>query len=339
MIKTRPFEVFDGQQLYAYTLSDKIQVTVLTLGATVLSLRVPDKTESYVDVALGVTDVKSLITNGAYMGAVVGRCANRIAGGAFTLNGKSYQLTQNDGVNSLHGGKSGFNSKVFEVVEVNERENSITLHSTVIDGEDGYPANMRLWVKYTVSGSSLVIDYFAESDGDTLCNPTNHTYFNLNGESDGSVLDNVLFVNADSFLQVGQDLIPAERTSVKGTPFDFCAPKPIGKDIAASDTQLKIAGGYDHCFCLNGEHAATAYSKKSGVKMDVFTDMPGMQLYTGNFLDNVKGKSVYGHNSGFCLETQFYPNAVNRDDCVKPILKQGRGFHSQTRYVFSVTKE
>ena len=338
MIAKKLFEVYNGQELYAYTLTDNISVTILTLGATVLSLRVPDKTGAKVDVALGMTDAKSLLTNGAYMGAVVGRCANRIAGGTFTLNGKRYQVTQNNGANSLHGGAHGFNTKVFEAIEVDENANSITLRAKLTDGEDGYPANIVMLVKYTVSGSSLVIDYYAESDGDTICNPTNHAYFNLNGESDGNVLDNVLFINAASFLPVDDNLIPTERVPVQGTPFDFRVAKPIGRDIAEHHNQLQIAGGYDHNFCLDSEHAATVYSTKSGVQLDVYTDMPGVQLYTGNFLAMEKGKSVYGKRSGFCLETQFYPNAINRDDCAQPVLKKGEKFHSQTKYVFSVKK-
>ena len=338
MIAKKLFEVYNGQELYAYTLTDTIEVTVLTLGATVLSIRVPDRNGAKVDVALGMTDAKSLLTNGAYMGAVVGRCANRIAGGTFTLNGKRYQVTQNNGANSLHGGAHGFNTKVFEVVELDENASSITLRARLLDGEDGYPANLVLFVKYTVSGSSLAIDYFAESDGDTICNPTNHAYFNLNGEGDGNALDNVMYINAASFLPVNETLIPTERTSVQGTPFDFREVKPIGRDIGESHAQLLIAGGYDHNFCLDSEHAATVYSTKNGVQMDVYTDMSGMQLYTANFLTGERGKSAYGKHSGFCLETQFYPNAINRDDCAKPLLKKGEKFHSQTKYVFSVIK-
>ena len=338
MITKKLFETYSGTPLYAYTLADNIEVTVLTLGATVLSLRVPDKTGALVDVALGMTDVKSLLHNGTYMGAVVGRCANRIAGGAFTLNGKRYQVTQNDGANSLHGGARGFNSKVFAVEEVDERANSVTLRTELADGEDGYPANIVLWVKYTVSGSSLFVDYYAESDADTLCNPTNHAYFNLNGESDGNAMDNILYINANSYLQINKELIPTKRALVGDTPFEFRISKPIGRDIDQQDMQLRFANGYDHCYCLDGEHAASAVSTKSGVQMDVYTDMPGMQLYTGNFLVSEKGKSVYGKRAGFCLETQFYPNAINRDDCAQPILKKGDKFHSRTTFIFSVKR-
>ena len=338
MITKKLFEVYNGKELYAYTLTDEVSVTVLTLGATVLSLQVPDKTGAKVDVALGMTSANALLNEVKYMGAIVGRCANRIAGGRFALNGKQYQVTPNDGSNSLHGGEYGTHSKVFEVVEVDENANSITLRTELPDGEDGYPAKLVLCVKYTVVGSSLIIDHYAESDNDTLCNPTNHAYFNLNGESDGSILDNVLYVNADSYLQVGDDLIPTQRVSVSGTPFDFRMAKPIGKDIEKDDAQLRIGKGYDHNYCLNGEHAATVYSTKTGIQMDVFTDMAGMQLYTANYLTGEQGKSAYPKHSGFCLETQFYPDAINRDDCAQPILKKGEQFHSQTKYVFSVTK-
>ena len=337
MITKKQFEVYNGKPLYAYTLSETIEVTVLTLGSTVLSLRVPDKTGKFADVALGMTDADSILRMVPYMGAVVGRCANRIAGGQFTLNGKRYQVTQNDGINSLHGGDNGVHTKVFDVAEVDDKNNSITLHTELPDGEDGYPARLELWVKYTVCGSSLVIDYYAKSNGDTLCNPTNHMYFNLNGENDGNALDNLLYINADSYLQINSHLIPTERVSVVGTPFDFRKAKPICRDMA-DDEQLHIAKGYDHCYCLNGEHASTAISPKTGIQMDVYTDMAGMQLYTANYLNGQKGKSVYEQHSGFCLETQFYPNAINRDDCAKPILKKGDKFHSQTKYVFNVTK-
>ena len=337
MITKKLFDKYDGKDVYAYTLSDNVQVTIATLGATVLSLRVQDKNGEFVDVVLGKTDAHSLLRTGSYMGAIVGRCANRIEKGAFTLNGKSYHVTQNNGVNSLHGGERGFNTKVFDVI-VDERANSVTFSAQLRDGEDGYPANFNLSVKYTVKASALTIDYCAESDGDTLCNPTSHMYFNLNGESDGNALDNNLRINADSYLQVNDTLIPTVRASVTGTPFDFREFKPIGRDIDANDAQLRIANGYDHSFCLDGNHAATAFSPKTGVQMDVYTDMDGMQLYTGNFLSNEVGKSVYGKHSGFCLETQFYPNAINRSDCAKPILKQGEQFHSQTTFIFSVRR-
>lgn len=335
MISKKFFDNYDGQDVYAYTVADGIEVTVCTLGAAVLALKVPDKNGVLTDVALGMTTAYDLIEKGDYMGAVVGRCANRIANGKFTLNGVNYELAKNDGNAHLHGGVRGFNCKVFDA-SVEGNSLSLTTHSP--DGEEGYSGNLTFMVKYTVSGRTLKIEYFAESDKDTLFNPSNHTYFNLNGESCGSVADNYLQINAKSYLQVDKDLIPTVCCPVEGTPFDFRKLKPIGKDIEAADPQLKIAGGYDHNFCLTAHYAACAYSPKTEIVMNVFTDSKGLQFYTGNFLTGQVGKSAYGKRSGFCLETQFYPNAINRDDCDKPILKAGEKFHSQTLYSFLNTK-
>ena len=335
MISKIIFDKYDGKDIYAYTISDDIEVTVCTLGATVLSVKVPNNKGELTDVALGMTNARDMIDKGDYMGAVVGRCANRIANGRFTLNGVEYRLEKNNGNAHLHGGVKGFNCKVYDATA---EGNTLTLTATSPDGEEGYPGNLTLTVKYTVSNRSLKVEYLAQSDKDTLFNPTNHTYFNLNGESDGSICDNYLKINAADYMQVNQDLIPTTRCPVEGTPFDFRALKPIGKDIGADDQQLKIAGGYDHNFCLTAHHAATAYSPKTDVVMNVFTDMKGVQLYTGNFLTGNVGKSVYAKRSGFCLETQFYPDAINRDDCDKPILRAGQKFYSQTLYNFLCQK-
>ena len=336
MVSKKLFDKYNGKDVYAYTIADEIEVTVCTLGATILSLKVPTNSGEMVDVVLGMTNARDVIDKGDYMGAVVGRCANRIAKGRFSLNGVEYRLAQNNGNAHLHGGVVGFNCKVYDATVDG---NTLTLTTTSHDGEEGYPGNLALTVKYTVGGSTLKIEYFAQSDKDTLFNPTNHAYFNLNGESDGSILDNYVKINANKYLQIDDDLIPTVCASVEGTPFDFRELKPIGKDIDdATDPQLKIAGGYDHNFCLTAHHAALAYSPKTDVIMNVFTDMKGVQLYTGNFLTGNVGKSQYNKRSGFCLETQFYPNAINRDDCEKPILKAGQEFHSQTLFSFLCKK-
>ena len=337
MITKKLFDKYNGRDVYAYTITDGIEVTVCTLGATVLSLKVPDKNGVTVDVVLGMTNACDVIEKGDYMGAVVGRCANRIANGQFSLNGKTYRLAKNNGNAHLHGGVIGFNQKVYDA---SVEGNSLTLTATSPDGEEGYPASLTLAVKYTVEGKALKIEYFAQSDADTLFNPTNHAYFNLNGESDGSILDNVVQIFADDYLQIDGDLIPTVRASVQGNPFDFRTAKPIGKDIDnAADQQLKIAGGYDHNFCLNGQHAARAYSCKTGIVLDVYTDAQGMQFYTGNFLSGNVGKSAYKERSGFCFETQFFPDAINRDDCKKPILHAGEKFYSFTKYEFSTKRQ
>lgn len=336
MIAKQKFDTYKGQEITVFKLSDKIDVLVCNFGATIMSIKVPDHNGNKVDVALGMTSVNEMIEHGEYMGAVVGRCGNRIEDGRFTLNDVTYQLAKNDhGFAHLHGGDVGFDKKVFRATV---EENSVLLEYVSPDGEEGYPGTLKFAVRYTVKGSSLAIDYYGECDKDTVFNPTNHTYFNLNGEDDGSILDNVMQIRADSYLEVNKYLIPYKKSPVKGTPFDFNEPKPIGEDIEEDFEQLLIAGGYDHNYCLSDYNAATVYSPTTGICMDVFTDCCGMQFYTGNFLEGQNGKSTYEHNSGFCLETQYYPNAINSNDesVEKPILKKGEKFHSRTEYVFSV---
>ncbi len=334
MIYCEPFEVLDGKQTYIYTLQDKITVKVVTCGATIISLEAPDKSGKPVDVLLGMTSAESIINTPSYMGSIVGRCANRIANGKFTLDGKNYQVVVNNGGAHLHGGIVGFNKKNYHA---KTEGNSLYLSAESCDGEENYPANLRFTVKYTVEGSTLSIEYFAESDGTTIFNPTNHVYFNLDGQDSGDNSDNVLQIFADKFLPIDDNLVPTgEERDVKGTPFDFTSPKPIGRDISADDEQLKVAGGFDHNFCLRDDHAARVYSNKTGIVMDCYTDLPGVQFYAGNFLEGEHGKAVYPKRSGFCLETQFYPNAINMPQWKSPILKKGEKFYSKTQYAFSV---
>lgn len=333
MITKRFFGTYKGADVFLYTLIDGISVDICTLGATVTALRVPSKSGSLVDVALGMTNAPDMVEKGDYMGSVVGRCCNRIAGGKFVLNGKTYVLDKNDGNNHLHGGKCGYNSRVFA-----DRicDNSLKLSLISPDGDQGYSGNLRFCVTYTVSGSDLRVDYFAECDQDTIFSPTNHLYFNLNGQDDGDATDNLLQVFADEFCAVDGELLPIDKRKVDGTPFDFRVEKSIGRDIDLPDEQLIAAGGYDHNFCLKSDYAAKARSLKTGVTMQVFTDRQGMQVYSGNFLKGQVGKAVYPRRSGFCLETQNYPNAVNRPDFPSPILKKDTLFHSYTIYRFGV---
>lgn len=336
MVTKTLFDNYNGQDIYAYTLTDKISVTILTLGATVIQLKVPDKCGKLVDVALGMTNAADVCgAKGDYMGCVVGRCGNRIAKGKFTLEGKNYTLDCNNGANHLHGGFDGFHKKVYQA-EVDG--NSLVLSTTSDDGDQGYPCQVTLSVKYTVVGSTLTIQYFGKSNGTTILNPTNHTYFNLNGQDDGSILDNVLQIFADSYLEIDNTLIPQNEANVAGTPFDFRTPKAIGRDIDTVHTQLENGGGYDHNFCLKGNHASHAYSTKTGITMDCYTDMPGVQFYSGNFLGGQTGKATYPKRSGFCLETQFWPDAINHPQYKQPILKQEENFHSQTQYVFAIKR-
>lgn len=338
MVIQQKFDVYKGQEINVYRLSDKIEVVVCNLGATIMAIKVPDHNGNKVDVALSMATVSDMLEKGDYMGATIGRCCNRIEDGRFTLNGTTYQLAKNDhGVSHLHGGEIGFNQKVFRTT-IEEHTNSVLMEYVSPDGEEGYPGTLKFAVRYAVKGGTLSIDYYGETDKDTLFNPTNHTYFNLNGEEDGSALDNVMQIRADSYLEVSKYLIPIKKSPVAGTPFDFNEPKPIGADIEEDFEQLLAAGGYDHNYCLSDYNAATVFSPTTGICMDVFTDCCGMQFYTGNLLEGQEGKSVYEHNAGFCLETQYYPNAINMegDDVEKPILKAGDKFHSRTEYVFSI---
>lgn len=334
MINKSIFDNYNGQEIYKYTLSDdKLQADVITFGATVTALRV-NTGDKWVDVALGFKSVTDQIAKGDYMGAIAGRCANRIEDGKFTLNGVQYQLATNNGTNHLHGGMEGFDKKIYSD---STEEGKLLLRYYSKDGDQGYCGNVDFTVIYSVEDGALNIEYRVVSDKDTLFNVTNHLYFNLNGESDGSILDNMLSINADSYTPDKPNLIPTgELASVAGTPFDFTVFKAIGQDINADDEQLKIAGGFDHNFCLNSNHAATAYSVKTDIVMDVYTDLPGVQFYSGNFLSGNVGKSCYKRNSGFCLETQKYPNAINQPNFPSVVLKAGEKFVSKTSYRFTL---
>lgn len=337
MFKKKFAENFCGNDIYTYTIANGIDVEISTLGATLLSLKTPDRNGIMTDVILNFTDAKDRGSRCGYMGSVVGRFGNRIGDGKFFLEGKQYQLALNDGGKAhLHGGISGFDQKNFEA---KVEDNSLLLTCVSPDGEEGYPAGLTLTVKYTVTDKTLRIEYFAESDGTTILNPTNHAYFNLNGECDGSILDNIMQINADRYLPTNQKLIPTgEETPVENTAFDFRLPKPIGRDICEKDEQLLTAGGYDHNFCLTDSHFAVVYSEKTGIQMDCYTDRPGVQFYSGNFLSGSVGKSQYNKNSGFCLETQLYPDCINKPQWQSPILKKGEKFYSKTEYSFSVKR-
>lgn len=334
MIKYEPFEIVDGKQTYVYTLQDKITVKIVTCGATIISLETPDKNGNMVDVLLGMTNAKDIMNTPSYMGSVIGRCANRIKNGIICVDGRKYQLAKNDGMCHLHGGNYGFNKKLYDA---RIEDNSLLLSSFSPDMEENYPGNLSFTVKYTVSGSTLDIEYFAECDATTVLNPTNHAYFNLDGHSSGSILNNIIQIFSEKYLPINADLVPTgEERLVDNTVFDFRVPKAIGRDIEEDDEQLKIAGGYDHNFCLSSSHAARSYSNITGITLDCYTDMPGVQFYVGNFLDGEVGKSVYKKRSGFCLETQFYPNSINIPRWKQPLIKKGEKFYSKTSYVFGI---
>lgn len=319
MLEKTIYDTHGGANVMMYTLGDGLlSVDIIDRGARINAIRV-----NGVDVALGFDSVSDYAASKTYAGATVGRVANRIAKGRFSLGGRQYVLAVNNGENHLHGGEHGFDDKPFELIEKDDE--SITLAYTSIDGEEGYPGTLTLRVKFTVKDGALGIAFSAASDADTLWSPTNHTYFNLDGDAE-TCLDNVLTINADRYTPTDGGLIPTgEILTVDGTPFDFRKPTEIGARFGAAE--LKATDGYDHNYVLGrGGCAAVAYGKKTGVEMTLFTDLPCMQLYTGGSLGGCKGKhdARYGKWAGFCLEPQYAPDAVNHDEFQKPLLEKGK---------------
>ena len=315
----------------------ELTARVLDYGATVQALLAADKDGKPVDVVLGHDTIEGYETHDGYLGACVGRVANRIGGAEFTLNGKTYRLAKNDGQNHLHGGLRGFDKYIWDAEVL---EDGVKFSRVSKDSEEGYPGNLTVSVTYRVQNGALSITYDAKSDQDTLCNLTNHSYFNLNGG--GSALSHVLQINADRVLENSAECMPTGKIlPVDGTPFDFRAGKPVGQDIGATNQQLQNCGGYDHNFCLPDmgalTEAAVLSSPESGITMKTLTTMPGMQLYTANFLGPWAGKggAVYDKRGAVCLETQFYPNAMRCEGFRKPILKAGETYHQVTVYEFS----
>lgn len=322
------YDKIDGKEVYLYTInSGNIEVDVCEVGARINALRI-----NGVDIVLGFNSVEEYNKSGCYAGATIGRVANRIAKGRFTLNGKEYWLNVNNGENHLHGGNEGFDKKLFTVTE--ETDNSVTMEYVSADGEENYPGNLKFTVKFTVENNALLMEYTAVSDKDTLWCPTNHAYFNLDGESRGDCLKNILQINADKYTPVDSGLIPmGEEVTIKSTPFDFTKLKRIGENIESEE--LKMTLGYDHNYILASDHAAHAKSEITGIKMDVYTDMPCLQFYSGGQLNNVKGKSgVYKQYAGFCLEPQYCPNAINLKGFDLPFLTTGEEKTHYIKYVF-----
>jgi len=335
-----------GQKAKLFTLKNNsgATVAVTNYGGRLVSLLVPDKDGKATDVILGYDSLKSYQKpKEPYFGAIIGRYGNRIAKGKFTLDGKAYQLDINDGVNTLHGGFNGFYGKVFAAKQLSASQLELTYVSK--DGEGGYPGNLTATVVYTLGDdNALKIEYKATTDKTTIVNLTNHAYFNLNGAGNPTITDNVLQINADAFLPVDTTLIPTGKLQpVKGTPFDFTTSKTIGKDIDVADEQLKNGKGYDHNFVLNKHDlttpVATVKSTVTGITLEVFTEEPGLQFYSGNFLTGEtkdgKGGKAYPHRSAFCLETQHFPDAPNQPAFASTVLKPGQTYHTVTIYKFS----
>lgn len=347
-IQTKRFGVTkDGKEVTSYILSNGngMEAEFIDYGACLVKLMVSDKAGAKRDVVLGYDTMEGYENNDTFYGAFVGRNGNRIGGGAFELNGREYKLVQNDGENNLHSGPEGFERKMYEV-ETFEEDGEATIEFSRLseDMEQGFPGNLDVTVTYTItSDNALVIEYFGVCDQDTLVNLTNHSYFNLSGHNSGNIEGHKLRLMAGRFAVTDKGLIPTgEMRPVDGTPMDFREFKPIGQDIEADYEPLKFAGGYDHHFVFDKEDgvclAAEAVDEASGIHMEMYTDLPGVQFYSGNFIDGTKtGKDgfVYEKRAGFCLETQFVPDSVHLKGEKNCILKHGDEFDSTTVYKFS----
>ena len=336
----------DSKQVDLYTLVNKNGMTakITNYGAILVSLEVPDRDGNMADVVLGYDNLNDYIERGSFFGATVGRYANRIGGAKFTLDGVEYKLAANNGPNHLHGGKKGFDKVVWRLEDMKEEDDQVLVKLTYIseDGEEGYPGNLACCVTYTLTNDNeLKIDYEAETDKTTVVNLTNHSYFNLASQGAGNVLDHVVMINADKYTVFDEGLIPTgEIRSVEGTPLDFTSPTSIGARIG------QVGNGYDQNYILSKDGAgagsltlcARVLEPTSGRILEVHTTEPGVQFYTGNFLNNtITGKDgkVYGKHYGFCLETQHYPDSPNKPEFPTTVLKPGQKFTSTTVYAFS----
>jgi aldose 1-epimerase len=335
----------DGTAVDLYTLRDgMVEASVCAYGARLTSVKAPDKDGVLAEVVLGHDSLEPYFSDKTYGGAVVGRCGNRLAKGQFELDGARHEIPLNNGPNSLHGGPEGFDTKLWAVALDGE---SIVFTLVSPDGEMGYPGNLTLSVRYSLTGGKLRLDYTAMTDKATVCNVTNHAYFNLAGESSGTILNHWMEIPAEVFTAVDETLIPTgELRPVAGTPFDFRSGAVIGDRIDADDEQLVRAGGYDHnwAFGLQGKMKETAKvtDRASGRVLVVETTEPGMQFYAGNFLDGTvpsrDGKGVVGRRTGLCLETQGYPDAVNQAGFPSVVLRPGETLTSTTVFKFETSK-
>ena len=339
-----PFGVTkNGEEVRELTLDNGVLTAkVITFGGILRVLAVPGK-DGPVDVVLGYDTLAEYETNGGFFGALIGRFANRIAKGKFTLNGEEYTLACNDGPNHLHGGNVGWSHRVWAVESVEADRVVLTLDSP--SGEEGYPGHVQVKVAYALEGSALSIHYQAVTDGDTPCNLTNHSYFNLSGQGSGAVLDQEIQLYCSAYTPAGETSIPFGRIDpVEGTPMDLRRPTPIGAHISEPFQQLEWGHGYDHNFVVDGQPgvmrpAALARSGATGIVMEVETDCPGVQFYTANFVeDGRKGKegAVYGFRHGFCLETQHFPDTPNQPGFPSCTLRAGERYDQTTRYRFSL---
>jgi aldose 1-epimerase len=337
----------DGTKVHRWSLENGgTRLKVLSYGGIIQSLEIPDRHGRYANVSLGYDNLAAYVAGTTFFGATIGRYGNRIAKGQFTLDGKSHQLSVNDGVNSLHGGAKGFNTKVWDVEGFTSGSDvGLHLHYTSVDGEMGYPGTLRTQVTFTLGRhGDWTIDYRATTDRPTVVNLTNHTYWNLAGEGTGTIEDHELTIAAGRYTPTDAGLIPTgELATVSGTPFDFREGKPVGRDIRAGHPQQVQAKGFDHNWVLDKgvtarpEHIATLRDPRSGRTLEIATDQPGLQFYSGNFLDGtLTGTSgrTYRQGDGLCLETQHFPDSPNRPAFPSTVLRPGQTYRSRTVHSF-----
>jgi len=343
-VQRHHFGTAPGGRIEIFVLENRhgIRIRIMTYGGIVVSLEVPDKNKQRADIVLGYDRLESYLERNPYFGAIIGRYANRISKARFTLNGVEYALAANNGENSLHGGKVGFDKQIWTVLHASQ--NVLALRYVSVDLEEGYPGELTTTVAYSLSEQNeLRIDYSAISNQDTVINLTNHSWFNLAGEGNGDILEHRLQIHGRRFTPVAPSLIPTgELRAVAGTPFDFTSVRSVGSGMDPRDEQIRLANGYDHNFVLDGDgtlnRAATLEEPWSGRKMEVRTTQPGLQFFTGNTLDgSIRGKAgkIYGRHAALCLETQNFPDAPNNPNFPSAILRQGQAFQSTTIYRFS----
>ena len=336
----------DSVDLFTLTNPHGMEVRVMTYGGIIVSIKVPDRTGAFDDVVLGYDSLGGYLRSSPYFGAIVGRYGNRIAHGTFTIDGESYHLDKNNGPNALHGGVKGFDKVVWRAESIKHDSTvGVLLTHTSPDGDQGYPGTVQARVSYALTpDNKLIVSYHATTDKATPINLTQHSYFNLAGAGKGDILGHVMMINADRYTPVDSTLIPTgELAPVAGTPFDFRTPTAIGARIGQADQQLKNGGGYDHNFVLNRNGdtlslAARVLEPTTGRVLTVTTTQPGVQFYTGNFLDGTitgKGGHVYQRRYGFCLETQHFPDSPNHPTFPTTILRPGQEYQSQTVFRFS----
>lgn len=338
----------DGREIKSYTLKNAngLEMKAITYGGIITSLKIPDKKGAFEDIVLGYDNLQSYLDNNPYFGAIIGRYGNRIGHGTFLLDGETYVLAKNNGKNHLHGGVKGFDKVVWDVEEISKEDGLGLIFSyRSIDIEEGYPGNLDATVSYFLNNDNeLSFQYSARTDIKTVVNLTQHSYFNLSAMRE-DILGHILEINASGFLPVDNSLIPTgEIKSVEGTPFDFRMAKAIGMDIESQNEQIQFGKGYDHNWVLDQgdspmNYAASLYDAKSGRFMEIYTEEPGLQFYSGNFLDgSIKGKNgiVYQLHSGLCLETQHYPDSPNKEGFPTVLLIPGEEYNTKTIYKFSV---